>query len=80
MKNYGYKVCYREEGNKRYVRYFLTYTLKQAVSVLNAYIRYPPTVRENGRVLNRPRWKIIPVNRREVVAGIWREPPFDPDG
>ena len=23
---YGYKVCYREEGAKEYVRHFMTYT------------------------------------------------------
>ncbi len=29
MKNYGYKVCYKEQGSKEYIRYFMTYTLKQ---------------------------------------------------
>lgn len=76
MQNYGYKVCYREKGGKSYVRHFLTYTYKQAVHSLNYYIRYPPEAREDGHVLKRPRWKIIPVSRREVKAGIWRECPF----
>lgn len=35
--NYGYKVCYREEGAKEYVRYFLTHTRKQA---FNAEVTY----------------------------------------
>ena len=76
MRNYGYKVCYREHGGKRRIRHFLTYTRKQAVQALNCYIRYPPTAREDGRVLNNPHWKIIPVSRREADAGIWRECPF----
>ena len=76
MKNYGYKICYREKGTTRLVRYFLTYTRKQAVLALTGYIRYPPAAREDGHVLVKPRWKIIPVNRNEIKAGIWREPPF----
>ena len=27
-KDYGYKVCYKEENSRKYVRYFLTYTYK----------------------------------------------------
>ena len=74
--SYGYKVCYREQDSKRYVRYFLTYTHRQAVDALNCYIRDPPVARENGHILNRPIWKIIPVTRKEIEAGIWRECPF----
>lgn len=76
MNNYGYKICYREKNSKRYIRYFLTYTYKQAVSALREYIRYPPKERNTDRQLNRPKWKIIPVNKKEVQAGIWREVPF----
>jgi len=77
----GYKVCYREgglsiPGKKRYVRHFLTYTYKQAVAAMDGYIRYPPTAREDGHTLVNPTWKIIPVSRREVEAGIWRACPF----
>lgn len=85
MKNrrnrYGYKVCYCEEesstpGKKRYVRHFKTYTYKQAVQAMDGYIRYPPTAREDGHVLNNPKWVIIPISRDEVKSGIWREVPF----
>lgn len=76
MERYGYKVCYREEGSERYVRYFLTYTYKQAIKAIDGYIRSPPKERETGRKLNNPHWKIIPVSRNEVRAGIWRETPF----
>ena len=76
MKNYGYKVCYKEQGAKEYVRYFLTYTQKQARQAMNGYIRYPPRERDTGRELVCPKWKIIPVTRREVERGIWRECPF----
>jgi len=78
LGSFGYKVCYREDGKKRYVCYFKTYTLKQAVRVMDGYIRYPPCLRGSGRALNKPSWKIIPISRKEIKAGIWREPPFDP--
>ena len=75
-KSYGYKVCYKEQGSKEYIRYFLTYTYKQAARAMKGYILYPPRERETGRKLNRPKWKIIPVTYNEIKRGIWRECPF----
>ena len=76
MKNYGYKVCYKEQGSKTYVRYFLTYTLNQALKAMYGYIRYPPRERGTGRKLENPQWKIIPVNQKEFSNDIWNELPF----
>lgn len=75
-RNYGYKICYRESGCTAYVRYFKTYTYKHAVRIMKDFIRYPPTERETNRKLNNPQWKVIPINRNEIKAGIWRECPF----
>ena len=74
--NYGYKVCYREEGAKEYVRYFLTHTRKQAFNAMRSYIRYPPTARDGDKELVNPKWKVIPVSKKEIKRGIWRECPF----
>ena len=30
---HGYKVCYKEAGDKKYTRYFLTYTYRQATEI-----------------------------------------------
>jgi len=76
MRNYGYKICYREEGEKRYVRHFLTHTRKDAVNMIRFYIRCPPHSRDDRHMLINPKWKIIPVTLREVNAGIWNKPPF----
>ena len=62
--NYGYKVCYREEGAKEYVRYFLTHNRKQAFNAMRSYIRYPPTARDGDKELVNPKWKVIPVSLR----------------
>ena len=73
---YGYKVCYKEAGDKKYTRYFLTYTYRQATEIIAMYVRYPPPCRKDNHILNNPKWAIIPVKQSEVQAGIWREVPF----
>ena len=69
----GFKICYREEGSKQYIRHFMTYSYKQAVRAKLSYERYPPRARNDNHKLNNPTWKIIPINKDEVKAGIWRE-------
>lgn len=54
----------------------MTYTYCQAVSAKAGYIRFPPRAREDGHILNKPKWVIIPIKHSEVRAGIWREDPF----
>lgn len=76
LGHYGYKVCYREYGTKNYLRYFKTYTYKQAVYALKYYVLYPPRAREDNHILVKPKWVIIPIKLSEVKDGIWRECPF----
>ncbi len=76
IQNYGYKICYREEGTKEYIRYFITHTQKQAREAIQSYTRYPPTARNSNRKLVNPKWKIIPISKKENIHGIWRECPF----
>ena len=73
---YGYKVCYREQGKKGYVRHFKTYTRRQAACALIGFLRYPPLSRDDGHILLKPKWKIIAVKRKENSARIWNETPF----
>ena len=54
----------------------MTYTYPQALKILYYFIRFPPDERETGRKLIQPEWRIIPVTKKEVLAGIWRECPF----
>lgn len=73
---YGYKICYREKGQKKYVRHFLTYTYSQAKRAKALFIKYPQKARDDGHPLRKPNWVIIPVKKSEVRAGIWHEVPF----
>ena len=72
----GYKVCYKEENSRQYIRYFLARTYKEAKFVRYACILYPPTARDDNHELLHPTWRILPVRNSEVRDGIWRENPF----
>ena len=43
---YGYKIGYRENGNRLFTRHFMTYTYKQARFSLRFYRKYPQRKRE----------------------------------
>ena len=73
---YGYKVCYRENGCREYIRHFLTYTYNQALRARSYYRKYPQKSREDNHELKNPYWVIIPVKKSEVKDGIWHEVPF----
>ena len=73
---YGYKVCYKEAGDRKYTRYFLTYTYRQAVESVAMYVHDPPPSRKDNHILNNSKRAIIPLTPAEVRAGIWREVPF----
>lgn len=73
---FGYKVGYRENGNRFFIRHFLTYTYKQAWFSLRFYRKYPQRSRGNDRLIIDPFWEIKPITKKEYLAGIWDEPPF----
>ena len=73
---YGYKVGYRENGNRLFNRHFLTYTYNQALSALRFYRKYPQQKRETLRPIIDPFWEIKPITKKEYLAGIWDELPF----
>jgi len=72
---YGYKVCYPVGRKKKYIHRFKTRTYQQAKSVKEMYYRYPPPD-DNGKPIINVKWQILPITRKEVLRGIWREPPF----
>ena len=75
-KIYGYKVGYRENGSRLFVRYFMTYTYQQALFSRRFYRRHPQRTRETNRPIVDPFWEIKPITKKEYLAGIWDELPF----
>ena len=73
---YGYKVGYRENGNRLFIRHFTAYTYKQARFFLRLYHKYPQYNHETNKLIIDPFWQIKPITKKEYLAGIWDEPPF----
>ena len=73
---YGYKVGYRENGNRLFVRYFMTYTYNQALFSRRFYHKSTQCTRETNRPIIDPFWEIKPITQKEYLAGIWDELPF----
>ena len=72
---YGYKVGYRENGSRSFIRTFVAYTYKQACSMLHYYHRYSKEPKSNRPIVN-PFWTIEPITKKEILAGIMDEIPF----
>ena len=72
----GFKVCYKEHGSNNYIRHFLARNYNDAVHMIYYYKRYPQNSRKDNHKLKKPKWKVIPVNKKEIKAGIWRVVPF----
>ena len=73
---YGYKIGYRENGSLLFNRLFITRNYNQAVSMRNFYRRYSKQERNTNRPLINPFWEILPITKKEILAGIWDEVPF----
>ena len=74
-KIYGYMVGYREIGS-RFVRYYTTFTYKNALSSLRFYQKYPTRERETNRPLIDPVWEIQPITKKSILRSILDEIPF----
>jgi hypothetical protein len=74
-KIYGYMIGYREIGS-RFVRYYTTFTYKNALSSLRFYQKYPTRERETNRPFIDPVWEIQPITKKEIMRGILDEIPF----
>ena len=72
----GYKVCYKKQHSKQYIRHFITRNYKDALGMVAYYRRYPPTARKDNHKLKKPKWRVIPITIKEIHDGIWREVPF----
>ena len=73
---YGYKIGYRENGSLLFNRLFITRSYAQAVFMRNFYRRYERHKRKNNRLIVNPFWNIVPITKKEILAGIWNENPF----
>ena len=68
-------IGYREIGS-RFVRYYTTFTYKNALSSLRFYQKYPTRERETNRPLIDPVWEIQPITKKSILKSILDEIPF----
>lgn len=69
--NYGYKIGYIDE-QRNFIRKFITQTYQQAHRTLLFYRKYG---HECGRRTREFNYKIKPITKKEILAGIWDEIP-----
>ena len=74
---FGYKIGYRENGSLLFNQLFITRNYNHAASMRNFYRRYIKQERNTNRPLINPFWQIAPITKKEILAGIWDEPPFN---
>lgn len=73
---YGYKVGYRENGNRLFIKHFMAYTYKQALYARLFYHKHTQRTRDTNRPIIDPFLEIKPITKKEYLAGIWDEIPF----
>ena len=76
---YGYKVGYRENGSSSFIRTFIAYTYNQALNTLRYYRKYGNKELKEKRIIINPFWTIEPITKKEILAGIMDEIPFQDD-
>ena len=72
---YGYKVGYRENGSRRFIRHLITNNYDSAEWHVGLYKKTAVYSRKDNHKLINPIWEIIPLGRMESIL-IWRDCPF----
>ena len=76
MKDYGYKVCYREQGRSRLKVYLVTNRRDSALWHIRWYENNAPPNRKTGVPLIDAEWFVIPILTYLEYKRLWRGCPF----
>lgn len=72
---YGYRVGYQEKDSRLFIKQFITHTYKQAYDMLLYYRKYGHAGCKK-KDIERFNYLIKPITQKEILSGIWDEPPF----
>lgn len=72
---YGYKVGYRENGSRHFIRYIVTNTYDLAAWHVEIYKKTTVYARKDNHKIINPIWEIIPLKHIESIL-VWRDCPF----
>lgn len=76
MNNYGYKVCYKKQGEEKLKIYLITNDYDLAKWHIRWYEKHTPTDRKTNRPLEKVTWLIIPIKTYIEYQRLWRGCPF----
>ncbi len=76
MKNYGYKVCYKQQGKNKYKLYVIVNTYDLAQWHIRWYENHSPPNRKTQQPLNNVEWLVIPIKTNTEYKRLWRGCPF----
>lgn len=72
---YGYKVGYRENGSRRFIRHLITNTYDLANWEMERYKKMKVRSRKDNHIIFNPIWEVVPLRRLESLI-VWRDCPF----
>ena len=76
MKDYGYKVCYRKFGKRKWKIYVITNTYDFALCHVRWYERETPLDRKTKEPIENASWLVIPIKNFLEYKRLWRGCPF----
>ncbi|MEG1751955.1 MAG: hypothetical protein RR247_02710 [Clostridia bacterium] len=77
MKNkYGYKVCYREFGKRKLKIHLICNSYDLCVWEIQYYENNPQYDRKTSKLIESPKWYLIPIKTFIEYNWLWRGCPF----
>lgn len=78
MRNYGYKVCYKQFGKNKLKMYLVTNTYDLATWLVRWYEQKPPKDKKTDQPIEHADWLVVPVKTFIEYKRLWRNCPFHP--
>ncbi|MDE6966666.1 MAG: hypothetical protein K2O94_06785 [Clostridiales bacterium] len=75
-KDYGYKVCYKQNGKTRLKVYLVTNRYDSALWHIRWYESHSPPDRKTNKPLLNVTWLIVPIKHFLEYKWLWRGCPF----
>lgn len=76
MKNYGYKVCYRETGKTKVKIHLITNSYDLCVWEIQYYENHKQIDKRTKKIIVKPEWFIIPIRTFLEYKWLWKDCPF----
>jgi hypothetical protein len=78
VKNYGYKVCYKQNGKDKLKIYLVTNTYEGALWNVRWYENHSPPDRKTKQPIEKVTWLVVPIKTFIEYKRLWRGCPFSP--